>query len=190
MIETLKHIDYFIFQFINQQLHVDELNPIFITLRNPTFLRWLYLLIAFFLIAKFRLKGFYALLFLAASMGLSDLISSHVLKPNIHRLRPCMDAIWHGKNYILVNCPNGFSFTSSHAANNMSVWFLLLLFFATHFKNYKYTMLVLPLLIGFSQIYVGVHYPFDVAGGYIVGFFCGYLMFRFYKYIMPIKWQL
>jgi membrane-associated phospholipid phosphatase len=28
------------------------------------------------------------------------------------------------------------------------------------------------LVIGFSRIYLGVHYPSDVLGGYVVGVFC------------------
>lgn len=69
-----------------------------------------------------------------------------------------------------------FSFPSGHSMDSF-VFFLTIAYFAFHFtRNKKITTLVsfisvtLILLIGVSRVYLGVHYPSDVLGGYLAGF--------------------
>jgi undecaprenyl-diphosphatase len=188
--EFFKNIDYTLFETINQNFNQPFLNPVFMALRNPIYLRWMYISLAFFFILKYRLKGLLITVFLAATMGLSDLISSHFFKVYFMRLRPCMDARWVGKINLLVGCPRGYSFTSSHAANNMSVCFFMMLLFAPYFSNKKYLFLLFPCLVGFSQIYVGVHYPIDVTCGLLVGISCGFFTHFLYNKYLPTKLQL
>ncbi|MFM2225931.1 MAG: hypothetical protein RJA07_2133 [Bacteroidota bacterium] len=190
MKEFFKNIDYSLFELINQKGNLPWLNNFFMALRNPIYLRWFYITLACFFILKYRLKGLWLVMFLAATMGLSDLISSHFFKIYFMRLRPCMDARWVGKINLLVGCPHGYSFTSSHAANNMSVCFFMMMVFAPYFKNKKYLLLLFPCMVGFSQIYVGVHYPIDVTCGLLVGAACGYFTSFLYKKYLPITQQL
>ena len=185
MKETLKHIDYAMFHRINQLWNVTALNPIFQFIRDPKHLTAFYLLLAFLLLLKYRLKGWWIVLFLGATMGLSDLISSHILKPYFHRLRPCVDFIWNGKMNDLVGGNHGYSFTSSHAANNMSVCLFLTMIFLPIIGRKSYCFLTVPIIVGYSQIYVGVHYPMDVLGGYITGALCGVIMYWLYDKYLP-----
>ena len=185
MLETLKHIDYTVFEYINQKWNVPALNEIFKFIRNPKNLTWFYISLAFLLIIKYRLKGFWLVLFTGATMGLSDLISSHFLKPYFHRLRPCVDGSWQCKINDLVGGSHGYSFTSSHAANNMSVCLFLAMIFLAVIGRKSYLFLLIPIVVGYSQIYVGVHYPFDVLGGFITGAFCSVIMYWLYEKLMP-----
>ena len=68
-----------------------------------------------------------------------------------------------------------YSFPSGHAMNS-SVFYLTIAFYTYHFTRKKKLSLVvtggaivLLLLIGFSRVYLGVHYPSDVVAGYVVG---------------------
>jgi membrane-associated phospholipid phosphatase len=188
--EFFKNIDYNLFELINQKGNIPLLNQVFMAFRNPVYLRYLYISILFLLIIKYRLKGLWVAMFMAATMGLSDLISSHFFKVYFMRLRPCMDDRWLGKINLLVGCPHGFSFTSSHAANNMSVCFFMMLLFAPYLKQLKYLILLFPCLVGYSQIYVGVHYPIDVTCGLLLGACCGGLMYYLYQKYLPKAHQI
>ncbi len=185
MKESLKYIDYALFHRINQEWNIPVLNNLFRFIRDPFHLQIFYLTLAFLLVIKYRIKGFWVVLFLAVTMGLSDLISSHFFKPFFHRLRPCVDGNWKCKVNDLVGGSHGYSFTSSHAANNMSVCLFLSMLFLPIIGRWSYVFLILPIMVGYSQIYVGVHYPFDVLGGFITGSFCGVIMFWLYEKYLP-----
>jgi len=76
---------------------------------------------------------------------------------------------------------HGYSFPSGHST--MSMTFVLLLFFLFYSKvsgGYRTALVVFcilfPVLIGFSRIYLGVHYFSDVMGGFALGIFWVMLM--------------
>jgi undecaprenyl-diphosphatase len=84
---------------------------------------------------------------------------------------------------------DGRSFPSGHAANNMAVAAVLILFF----PRLGWLYLPIALLIGYSRIYTGSHWPLDVAAGMVLGLFGGviaarllnFLWIRFGKKLMP-----
>ncbi len=82
---------------------------------------------------------------------------------------------------------SGFSFPSGHAMNNMALYTMLILLLLTLFndslkiKILSLSIFILPLTIGFSRIYLGVHYPSDVLAGLFAGFWVGSFIFLVYK---------
>ena len=105
--------------------------------------------------------GLLALLF-------SDQLSSHLLKPVLGRVRPC-----HALSgvHLLVGCPRSYSLPSSHAANCFSMATL----FSLEYKRLLLPLLTIALLVSYSRVYVGVHYPLDVLSGALVGGICGWV---------------
>lgn len=93
---------------------------------------------------------------------LSDQSSSSWVKPLVQRIRPCHVV---QPLHLLVDCSAAYSFPSSHAANMFGAAAFLTLFY----RNSAWVFFPLAILIGYSRIYVGVHYPFDVLGGAILG---------------------
>jgi undecaprenyl-diphosphatase len=65
----------------------------------------------------------------------------------------------------------GKSFPSGHAANNMAVATVLILFFGWRGALY----LPFALLIGYARLYTGAHWPIDVLGGFLLGLLGGIL---------------
>ena len=115
-------------------------------------------------------KGRWLAVALVIGLGLSDFISSHLLKPWVGRLRPC----WSLDNIrVLVNCAGRFSFPSSHATNATTIATL----FAFFYPRGKWLYFLLAFLVGYSRIYVGVHYPLDVLGGFLLGISIGWLVY-------------
>ena len=59
---------------------------------------------------------------------------------------------------------HGHSFPSSHAANTFAAG----TFLALRFPRWR-PVLAIPVLVAYSRVYVGVHYPSDVFGGAALG---------------------
>ncbi len=100
------------------------------------------------------------------ALFLSDQLSSHFLKPLLSRVRPCH--VLSGV-HLLVGCPHSYSLPSSHAANCFSIATL----FSLEYRKVVLPLMGVALLISYSRIYVGVHYPFDVLSGALLGSICG-----------------
>jgi undecaprenyl-diphosphatase len=114
-----------------------------------------------------RLLGI--LLVIAATILISDQVSSQWIKKTVQRLRPCRNPELDGVR-TLVHCGGGFSFTSSHATNHFALAMQLFLLFRQEWSKYYFVLLfVWAAVIGYAQIYVGVHYPLDILGGSLLG---------------------
>lgn len=96
----------------------------------------------------------------------ADLIAAHWLKPMVARPRPTVAL--EGVR-MLVGRKGGFGFPSNHAANTMALAVALVLYD----RRWWPAMAVIVALVGYSRVYVGVHYPLDVLGGWAVGLMCG-----------------
>jgi undecaprenyl-diphosphatase len=70
----------------------------------------------------------------------------------------------------------GYSFPSGHAMNNAALYTMLILLIFKFIKNKPLKVvlttacIMLTFAIGFSRIYLGVHYAGDVLGGWLIGF--------------------
>lgn len=181
--EAIINLDYYLFGLINQSLSNSFFDALMPILRNKTTWYPFYILFALFLVYKWKVQGFYIILFAVLSIAISDLISSQFLKEFFARTRPCLIPEFNANiNLLLDKCSGAYSFPSSHAANH----FALASFLSFTFRNKGFSLALYfwASLIGFAQVYVGVHFPLDVLFGALLGFSLGYLVYKIKKAVM------
>jgi undecaprenyl-diphosphatase len=150
--------------------HTPWLNSIMVFFSSQLIWLPLIAMIFFMAIKQLTRKEFFIfVLFFFLAIIASDVTSSYILKNVFERLRPCrVPEIKDFINNFGQKCGGRFGFVSSHAANSLCI--ITFSFILLKFKSKKYHFLwILPLLIGYSRIYLGVHYPGDILGGFIVG---------------------
>jgi undecaprenyl-diphosphatase len=99
----------------------------------------------------------------ASRLALTTLAASHLavqlVKRTVVRARPGESGL-----HAVVAEPDRFSFPSGHAAASMSV----ALGYGVTFPVLALPLLVLALLVGFSRVRLGVHFPGDVLAGQVM----------------------
>jgi membrane-associated phospholipid phosphatase len=114
------------------------------------------------------------------AVGLCELTSSRVIKKIVPRDRPCRVSPISGyPAYHEVrlapgtHCPGSPSLPSNHAANMMAV--AVVSFWFTRGRK-RWLWFLLPVVIGYSRIYLGFHYPTDILCGWLLGAAAGSLV--------------
>lgn len=144
----------------------------------------LYILLAIFIIYRFKVKGLYLILTMALLIGLSDNISSQLIKKNVRRIRPCNDATLEEKVHLIIACGSGYSFPSSHAANHFAVATFLSMTLGQFYRKIRLPFYLWAASIALGQVYVGVHYPLDIFCGAIFGIILAYIIAKLY-----LRWE-
>ncbi|RBL88616.1 phosphatase PAP2 family protein [Chitinophaga flava] len=181
MLESILKQDLRLFFHINGQWHNAVLDYILPLAREPYMWAPLYLFLALFITINYGWRGFWWILFFLLCFALADQ-SSLYIKQAFGRVRPCRDPIVSHYARILVGyCPTSGSFTSNHAANHFALATFCFLTLKSAFGRYTWLFFLWAALVGYAQIYVGVHYPLDVAGGAVLGIFIGLLSGSFFQ---------
>ncbi|NOQ27861.1 MAG: phosphatase PAP2 family protein [Bacteroidales bacterium] len=143
----------------------------------------MYLVIVAYIVYKFRWKAIITLVFIALVVTLADQISVKAFKEVFERLRPCHNPELQDIVHLVKNkCGGKYGFVSSHAANTFGVAFFLSLFFKN--RNFSIFIFIWASVVSYSRIYLGVHYPFDVLGGAILGSVIGYFVYLLHNFTL------
>lgn len=149
-----------------------------------------YLLILLYLGWKNKWELAPMILFIVVVITLTDQTSVHLFKNVFQRLRPCHEPSLEGMVHIVNSkCGGQYGFISSHAANSFGVAVLVSLWLRKWWSSS--IMLCWALLIAYSRVYLGVHYPGDVLSGAIWGAACAWLVYFLYSWVqnrLPKHW--
>lgn len=193
LLDFLLYWDYTIWYYINIEWHNDVLDAILPYLRNQWTWTPLYLFLLFFMPMNYRRTGIIWCLFFIFTFAISDFTSASLIKPYFHRTRPCNNAYLLQLARVLVPCGSGYSFPSSHAANHFALGIFMAATLGRKIKLLWFVCLLWAILVGYSQIYVGVHFPADIVFGGTIGIITSILtsiLFnRFFKLERRIKMQ-
>lgn len=173
----LEHLDQQLFLFLNS-LHSSFMDPVMYAISGRIIWIPLYLAILVYMGITYKRRFLIILIFIILAATLADQ-SSVLIKNIVHHLRPCHEPALAGLVHILKGeCGGVYGFVSSHATNSFDVAFLSLLFIKKRW--YSISIVIWALVIGYSRIYLGVHYPGDVICGSVLGAFIGWSMYQLY----------
>ena len=164
------HVAWF---YLNTQWHNGVLDFIMPFLRNQWFWTPLYVFLLLFMPSRFGKKGWLWCLGFLMTFIFADQLSATLLKPYIHRIRPCNNPGLSGIVHIIVPCGSGQSFPSSHATNHFSLAVFSALTLARYARWVWPVALLWASVVAYAQVYVGVHYPLDVVCGGLLGAMIG-----------------
>jgi len=174
--QQIMNLDHQLFKLINVDGSSDFLNAVLPFLREAQFWLPFYLFLLVFATLNFDIKGWWWCLAFLLTAALCDLVSSQLIKENIFRLRPCRDPLMIPDIIIRAKyCPKSSSFTSSHATTHFG---LSMFIYKTFRRLSKWWAMIFvwAVAICYTQVYVGVHYPFDVMAGGLIGCILGIMM--------------
>lgn len=175
------NLDKQIFVLFNERIHNSLFDAILpnITNAHHYVVFWIVMLPVLWLLwAKDGRRGRTVLALLVVMLPLVNFVSSGIIKPFFHRPRPTATVIVGGeKEYVVAGArlpphsePLGTSsFPSSHSAVTATAATILIWAYRKR-TRWAWLALLLPLVIGYSRVYVGVHYPTDVLAGWTLGF--------------------
>lgn len=163
----LQHLDERLFRLFNHALANPVGDWLFPLFNNAApFIPLLVLALA--LLARSHSRRLWLLaLALVAALALGDGLLWNPLKEFLGRPRPA--ATMPDVRALVPGATGGHSFPSSHTANAFAAAAIL----SAVFPSRRRWFLIGAAFIGFSRIYVGVHYPADVLGSALLGWFYG-----------------
>lgn len=177
IMNSITQFDFSILNFIQTHLQCQFLDVVmpFITFLGDVGLVWILISVVLLFFKKTRILGIQLLI----SIVFAFIVYQCILKPLIARPRPFVQ---NPEFNLLIKAPKDFSFPSGHTACGFS--FVVILFLAKN--KWWIPSLVLACLIGFSRLYLYVHFPTDVLCGAICGTVFGGISYYFSKKILGV----
>ena len=168
-----------LFYFLNG-LHVSWLDSFMVLVSSVPVWIPLYLAVIFFLIKKYKWQGVFFLFCIVLCITVADQFST-VIKYAVQRPRPCQVL---ADVHLLENCGSGYGFVSNHSANVFGFALITSLLF--RLKWYTIGIFFWALLVAYSRIYLGKHYPLDILGGAAFGMSVAFLCYLLTKVYTPL----
>ena len=167
--------DIFLFNLINSSGD-DSFDSFMIIMSNKFIFIPLYIYILLILYKNFKKDFIWIILSISFLILLADFGSVKFFKEVFERLRPCHQL----ENVrIVLECGGNYGFISSHASNMFSIAFFVGLL-TKKFRMF-FGLFSLASLIGYSRIYLGVHFPFDIVGGMLWALFISLVIYALLK---------
>jgi undecaprenyl-diphosphatase len=161
--DAILNLDIEIFRFINTGMTAPFLDTVMVFMTEKMNFMGAIIIAAALIWILGKRQDRVGLIVLVLLVLMTDL-ASNTLKHAIMRLRPC-NALEGVR--LLVGCGGSFSMTSSHAANI----FAAMVFLTARYRKFWPIFISIAVIVAYSRVYVGVHYPSDVIIGAALGTF-------------------
>lgn len=186
MLESLLELDKEALLFFNS-FHTPWLDPIMFWITKTFVWLPLYGFLLLLVIKHFKKDSWIVLIGIAITILLADQITSGFMKPFFGRLRPSREPSLQGLVYMVNGYAGGkYGFASSHAANTFATALFFWLLFKDRYR-WLWVLFVWAVVMTYSRIYLGVHYPGDILVGMLVGFAAAFTGYKIQQWIRNKK---
>ena len=180
MLDSLIELDRSLLLYLNN-LGTPSWDGFWLVVTNKLTFIPLYLVLILIIVIRKRLtfKGIVILVLTISGMILFTDQITNLFKFTFERLRPCaqegvLEYIRQGECW-------GYGFFSGHSSNSMATAIFTGLMLRPFYKNLIYFMIVWSVVVAYSRIYLGLHYPLDIICGLTFGAVAGYLFYKVFK---------
>ncbi|MGB8376730.1 MAG: phosphatase PAP2 family protein [Salegentibacter sp.] len=181
--EQLSQLDHKLFLFLNN-LGNPHWDWVWLAISDKWMAIPLYTLLLFLLYRKLGLKTTVFTLVIVALLIASTDQLANLFKHGFERLRPCgQEGVREYARFVAKRCGH-YGFFSAHAANSAGVAVFLGLVFRRYYRNMIWFLAFWAVIVAYSRVYLGVHYPGDILVGMLIGSLLGYLFFRLYLFLL------
>lgn len=193
MLDWLLELDRDLLLWLNS-FHTPWLDPVMLLVTKTLFWLPLYLFLIFITVKYFRKDWWIIILGIAFAILLTDRITSGFMKPYFERYRPsrepALQGLVHNVKKANGNVYTGgtYGFASSHAANTFATAMFFWLLFR-HRYRWIWTLFIWAIVMTYTRIYLGVHYPGDILVGLLIGLLCGWIGFKAQQWIWRRKYR-
>ncbi len=145
----------------------------------------LYIFLLFLLYKKLGVKNaLITVLIIGLLIACTDQLAN-LFKHGFERFRPCHNEhLQDVMRLVKSHCGGRYSYFSAHAASSMALAVFLGKVFKPHLKYMFTFLLIWAFLVGYSRIYIGVHFPADVLTGFVLGTLLALLLYQLQQYLV------
>lgn len=170
-----ENYDYHILRFIRNNTYFISFYKFITFFGNTTTYFYIFIPVGIWMISRKKGKKF---LYILAAILIATLIMV-TIKNTVRRTRPI--------DFFVIN-QGGYSFPSGHSIVSAATYWTI--YRINDLKNtpYKVFLIIFPLLIGFSRLALGVHWPTDVITGLLLGYsISSVVKYRYKKVLIWLK---
>jgi len=173
MLERLLEWDKDLFLFFNGK-HVPWLDPVMLFITQTWAWIPLYAVLIYFIYRDFGKDSWIPLIGIALAILLADRITSGLMKPYFARLRPSQEPSLEALIHLVNGYKGGmYGFASSHAANTLATATFFTMLFRKN-RPWIAWLYLWAIVMTYTRLYLGVHYPGDIVVGGIIGLLAGW----------------
>jgi undecaprenyl-diphosphatase len=143
----------------------------------------LYMLMLYLVYRHYGLKNTVLVMISAALMIAASDQLSNLFKFGFERPRPCRVAYLEETMRFIAKRCGPYGYFSAHASSAMAAAVFLGLLFRKQYRYLPFLLLVWAVVLAYSRIYIGVHYPLDSITGMFFGGLLGWLFFLLQHWI-------
>jgi len=179
--DQINDLDHQLFEFLNG-LGTESWDGFWLFITNKLYAIPLYAVLVFLIYKKFGMKGMLITIVVVAAMIACTDQLANAFKHGIMRPRPCRVEAWKGVIRFVAERCGRYGYFSGHAANSMAAAVFAGLILRSSYRNLIFMLLFWSALVGYSRVYLGVHYPGDVLTGWIIGSLIGFGFYKLQQY--------